>query len=211
MHIISDSCHEYNFDKLDANIFKYPKIQMETKSLKYMSGLSSPIKTSTFKNISKIIVLFNDLRPISNWTEELVNQYADIIRKTRTKYITCIMIQYTYLSEYIIRQKNPLIYLAKSHIQGKGVFAEKNIPKGTEIMIYIDHVQGMPFMYKDSYSINHSSKNPNLSLKYHNSDGCNYSIAISKRLIHKDEELFIDYLSLRTMYPWMGGITFDEK
>jgi hypothetical protein len=30
-------------------------------------------------------------------------------------------------------------------------------------------------------------------------------------LIHKDEELFIDYLSLRTMYPWMGGITFDEK
>ena len=211
MGFISDSCHKYNFHKLDTNIFKYPTIKVETKSLHYLIERSSPVKSSNYKHISKTIVLFNDLKAISNWEEALVNEYAEIIRKTRTKFITCIMIQYTDLKDYIIRPKNPLIYSAKSSIQGKGTFAVKAIPKGQEIMRFIDHIQGMPFMYKDSYLVNHSSKHPNLGLKFYNSEGCNYSIAYSKRLIQKDEELLIDYFSLRDMYPWMGGITFEEK
>ena len=211
MYIISDSCHKYNFDKLDTNIFKYPTIKLETKSLHYLTERSSSVAASSFKNISKTIVLFNDLKPISNWVDDLVNIYVDIIRKTRTKYITCILIQYTDLKDYIVRPKNPLTYCAKSTIQGKGVFAQKTITKGHEIMRFIDHIQGMPFMYNDSYLINHSSKHPNVSLKYVNTEGCNYSMVVSKRLIHKDEELFIDYLAMRHMYPWMGGIVFEEK
>jgi SET domain-containing protein len=211
MNLISDSCHNYDFDKLDKNIHKYPTIKVETDSLRYLSKRSSPEITPNFKHIPYTIVLFNDLKPISNWMDCLVNNYAEIIRKTRTKYITCILIQYTDLKDYIVRPKNPIIYLSKSTIQGKGVFAQKGIPKGQGIMRFIDHVQGMPFMYHDSYLINHSSKHPNVTLKYVNSDGCNYSLVVSKRLIHKDEELFIDYLSMKHMYPWMGGIVFEEK
>ena len=133
------------------------------------------------------------------------------MRKTRTKYIECIFLQYTDLKDYIIRPKNPLIYAAKSAIQGKGIFAKKSIPKGQEIMRFIDHIQGMPFMYNDSYLINHSSKHPNVVTKYYNTEGCNYSIVVAKRVIHKDEELVINYLSMMDMYPWMGGIVFDEK
>ena len=32
---------------------------------------------------------------------------------------------------------------------------------------YIDHIHGHPFIYDDSYLINHSSKHPNLFLKYY--------------------------------------------
>jgi len=193
------------------NICKYPIIKLETKSLQYLIDEVSAEKCPNFKHLSKTIVLFNDLKPISNWVNGLVNNYAEIVRKTRTKYITCIFIQYTDLQDYILRPKNPLIYSAKSAIQGKGIFAVKAMPKGHEIMRFIDHVQGMPFMYNDSYLINHSSNHPNVRLKYVNSDGCNYSMVVSKRPIHKDEELLIDYLSMNDAYPWMGGIVFDEK
>ena len=211
MHIVSDNCHKYNIDNLDRNIGKYPTIKVETSSLNYLIEQSSAEKSMNLKHISGTIVLFNDLNPISNWIESLKNDYADIIRKTRTKYITCILIQYTDLKNYILRQKNPLIHAKKSTIHGKGVFSLKSIPKGTSIMRYIDHIHGMPFMYDDSYLINHSSKHPNVYLKYRNYEGCNYSYIVSNKLIHKNEELLLDYTSVSDMYPWLGGIIFEEK
>ena len=58
------------------------------------------------KNISKTIVLFNDLNPISNWIDPLKNVYSNIIKNTKTKYINCILLQYTDLKNYIVRPKN---------------------------------------------------------------------------------------------------------
>ena len=208
---LSDNCHTYDINNLDKHILKYPIIKVETKSLHHLIKQSSSDEPTAFKHISKRIVLFNDLNPISNWIDSLKNDYANIIKKTRTKYITCIFLKYTDLYEYIIRPNNPLIHSKKSTIHGKGIFAVNTISKGTEIMRFIDHIKGMPFMYNDSYLINHSSKHPNVHLKYYNSNGCNYSIAVSNRLIHKNEEILIDYLTTTDMYPWLGEITFEEK
>jgi hypothetical protein len=210
----SDNCHTYNLKKFDRNIRKYPIIKVETSSLKYLTNQSSSIhlkKLPILKNLSNIIVLFNDFRPISNWLDPLKDIYSNIIRKTKTKYIKCILLQYTDLKDFIERPKNLLIYSKKSKIHGKGIFSAGIIPKNTEIMRYIDHIKGNPFIYDDSYLINHSSKNPNVFLKYYNRDGCNYSIVVSNKVIHKNEELLINYLSMQYMYPWMGGITFIEK
>lgn len=115
------------------------------------------------------------------------------------------------MKDFIERPKNQLVFSKKSKIHGKGIFSASNIPKNTEIMRYIDHIHGHPFIYDESYLINHSSKHPNVFLKYYNKDGCNYSIVVSNRIIHKNEELFIDYLSMQHMYPWLGGIVFIEK
>ena len=142
---------------------------------------------------------------------KIKNVYSNIIKNTKTKYINCILLQYTDLKNYIVRPKNPLVYSKKSTIHGKGIFSASIIPKNTEIMRYIDHIHGHPFMYDDSYLINHSSKHANVFLKYYNRDGCNYSIVVSNRPIHKNDELLIDYLSMQDMYPWLGGITFTEK
>jgi SET domain-containing protein len=212
-YYISDECHIYNFLKLDKDIFKYPNIKIETKLLKYLTNeLSSESeKMPILKNISKTIVLFNDLNPISNWIGPLKNVYSNIIKNTKTKYINCILLQYTDLKNYIVRPKNPLVYSKKSTIHGKGIFSSSIISKNTEIMRYIDHIHGHPFMYDDSYLINHSSKHANVFLKYYNRDGCNYSIVVSNRPIHENEELFINYLNMQDMYPWLGGITFTEK
>ena len=211
MIIISDSCHKYNISKLDKNIMKYPMIKVETKLLKHLTGQSSSEKSVNFKHISTSIVLFNDLNPLSNWVDTLKNDYANIVRKTRTKYIDCYFLEYTNLKDYIIRPKNPLVYSKKSTIQGKGLFALKAIPKGTEIMRFIDQIHGNHFMYDDSYLINHSSKHPNLQFKYVHSNGCVYSVVVSNKLIHKDEELLVNYLTCEEYYPWLGGITFEEK
>jgi len=210
----SDSCHTYNLKKFDRNIRRYPIIKVETSSLKYLINQSSsihPKKLPILKNINKTIVLFNDFNPISNWIDLLKNIYSNIIKNTKTKYINCILLQYTDLKNYIRRPKNPLVYSKKSTIHGKGIFSASIIPKNTEIMRYIDHIHGHPFLYDDSYLINHSSKHANVFLKYYNRDGCNYSIVVSNRPIHKNDELLIDYLSIQDMYPWLGGITFTEK
>ena len=210
----SDSCHIYNLKKFDMNIIKYPIIKIETSSLKYLTNYSSQIhinKLPKLQNLSKIIVLFNDLQPISNWIDPLKDIYSNIIKNTKTKYINCILLQYTDLKDFIERPKNPLVYSKKSKIHGKGIFSASIIPKNTEIMRFIDHINGHPFIYDESYLINHSSKHPNVFLKYYNQDGCNYSIVVSNKVIQKNEELLIDYLSVQHMYPWLGGITFTEK
>lgn len=212
MFKFSDSCHTYDLVKLNKKINNYQIIKVETNSLKNLIYQSSSEKNLiNLKNLSKQIVIFNDLNPISNWFDFLKDYYSDIVSKTKTKYISCIFLKYTDLKDYIIRPKNKLIYSKKSKIQGKGIFIVKDIPKNTEIMRYIDTIKGNTFMYDDSYLINHSTKNDNVYLKYILSDGCNYSIVVSKRLIHKDEELLINYLSFQDNYPQLDGIEFEEK
>jgi hypothetical protein len=105
----SDSCHIYNLKKFDKNIIKYPIIKVETQTLKYLTNESSqiyPKKLPILKNISNIIVLFNDFNPISNWISPLKYIYSNIIKNTKTKYIRCILLQYTDLKDFIERPKN---------------------------------------------------------------------------------------------------------
>ena len=92
-YYISDECHIYNFLKLDKDIFKYSNIKIETKLLKYLiNKLSYEFeKMPILKNISKTIVLFNNLNPISNWIDLLKDIYSNIIKNTKTKYINCIL------------------------------------------------------------------------------------------------------------------------
>ena len=216
MIIINDYDHEYNISKLNKDILNYPTIKVDKKIImNYLinkkSVNTSNINQKTSKkikeklnNISKKIVLFNDLSPISDWIDGIKENYIDIIKKEKEKYISCILIQYIDLKKYIIKPKNKYIYIKKSKIAGKGIFALNNIPKGTEIMIYLDNIKGIPFIYNDSMFINHS-KDSNVFIKNNNNNnGCYYSIVISNRLIHKNEELLINYYSLYNMYHWLG-------
>jgi hypothetical protein len=216
MIILNDYAHEYNLSKLNKDILNYPTIKIDKKIL--MNHLiDKPLninqkkskKIKELNNISKKIVLFNDLRPISDWIDIIKENYINIIKKEKEKYISCILIQYIDLRKYIIKPKNKYIYIKKSKIQGKGIFALNDIPKGTEIMIFLDHIKGIPFIYDDSMFINHS-KDSNVFLKKNNKR--NYSILISNRLIHKNEELLINYYSIYNIYPWLGNkIEFLNK
>lgn len=214
MVFTSDNCHKYDIHKLDKNIYKYPVIKIDKKYLVHILKESSSHESNKpciFKNISNMIVLFNDFKPLSNWIDELKTYYKYIIKNTKTKYISCILIQYIDMRSYILRLKNPLIYRKKSTIHGKGTFALEDISKGINIMKYIDQIQGNEFIYDDSYLINHSSKNPNVYLKYYNNCKCKYSMVVSKKKIKKNEELLINYLDIEKRYQCLGGIIFTSK
>ena len=223
MIILSDQDHEYNISKLNKDILNYPTIKVDKKILmNYLINIK-PLTTSNINretskkikeklnNISKKIVLFNDLSPICDWIDCIKEKYINIIKKEKEKYISCILIQYIDLRKYIIKPKNKYIYIKNSKIEGKGIFALNDIPKGTEIIIFLDHIKGIHFIYDDSMFINHS-KDSNVFLKKKNNSKRNYSILISNRLIHKNEELLINYYSIYNIYPWLGNkIEFLNK
>lgn len=197
---------------LDKHIKDFPVISIPKKLLSIKSDSDEPEECKKLKNLCKHIVVFDDFIPLSNWFSPLKNTYAKLLSKAKTN-VSVVFIKYAELKICTVGEESDLITIKKSTIPGagKGIFATKAIPKGTDICIFIDTIAGHPTMlYSKSYFVNHSEDSPNTNIKMVRKGGCVRSVLYSLQDIKKGEELFVNYIS-KTMlhnYPEMGGITF---
>jgi hypothetical protein len=196
---------------LDKHIKDFPVISIPKKLLNIKAD-SEELDICKLKNLSKHIVVFDDFTPLSNWFSPLKNTYAKLLNKATTN-ISVVFINYAELKICTLGEESDLITIKKSTLPGagKGVFATKTIPKGTDICIYIDTIAGHPTMlYSQSYFVNHSEDSPNTNIKMVRKGGCLRSVLYSLKNIKKGEELFVNYISkiMLSNYPEMGGITF---
>ena len=213
--LVTDSCHTYDMNLLDKHIKDFPVISIPKKLLSINADPKDPEDTvicKSFKNLCKNIVVFDDFTPLSNWFSPLKDTYAKLLSKAKTN-ISVVFINYAELKICTLGEESDLITIKKSTISGagKGVFATKGIPKGTDICIYIDTIAGHPTMlYSQSYFVNHSEESPNTTIKMVRKGGCLRSVLYALKDIKKGEELFVNYTSkiMLSNYPEMGGITF---
>ena len=212
--LVTDSCHTYDMNLLDKHIKDFPVISIPKKLLNIKAGPEDPKGPvdSKLKNLCKQIVVFDDFTPLSNWFSPLKPTYAKLLSQAKTN-ISVVFINYAELKICTLGEESDLITIKKSTIPGagKGVFATKAIPKGTDICIYIDTIAGHPTMlYSQSYFVNHSEDSPNTTIKMVRKGGCLRSVLYSSKNIKKGEEVLVNYISkiMLSNYPEMGGISF---
>ena len=214
-YLITDSCHTYDMNLLDKHIKDFPVISIPKKLLSIKAESKDPEDPDICKNVKNLckhIVVFDDFIPLSNWFSPLKHTYAKLLSQAKTN-ISVVFINYAELKICTLGEESDLITIKNSKIPGagKGVFATKAIPKGTDICIYIDTINGHPTMlYSQSYFVNHSEDSPNTTIKMVKKAGCLRSVLYSLKNIKKGEEVLVNYIS-KTMlsnYPEMGGITF---
>jgi hypothetical protein len=211
-YIVTDSCHKYDMNLLDKHIKCFPVISIPKKLLNIQTDSDESTDCKSLKNLCKRIVVFDDFLPLSNWFSPLKNIYAKLLAQAKTN-VSVVFINYAELKICTIGEESDLVMIKKSTISGagKGLFATKAIPKGTEICIFIDTIHGHPtILHSQSYFVNHSEDLPNTNIKMVRKGGCVRSVLYSLRQIKKGEELFVNYISkiMLANYPEFGGITF---
>lgn len=214
---VSDNCHKYDIQVLDKHIHRFPIIKIPKTLLSFRQQQQSneeDIK-QVYPHLCEYIVVFNDFKPINNWIDIFYNVYAKLYKKTTGKMISVRMIQYAELKVCIVREKSPWVYTKKSTIPnaGKGLFANRNIPKDTPVCILFQHINEQTFMYDDEgYLINHSKKRKNLNhVLKRTRQGCKTVYAVATRNIQANEELFSDYTMLKSIYPEWSHLTFIDR
>lgn len=210
--IVSDSCHRYDMNILDKHIKDFPVITIPKKLLNIQTDSNESAECKSLQNLCKRIVVFDDFIPLSNWFSPLKNTYAKLLAKAKTN-VSVVFINYAQLKICTIGEVSDLVTIKKSTIPGagKGLFATKTIPKGTDICIFIDTINGNPTMlHMQSYFVNHSEDLPNTNVRMVRKGGCVRSVLYSLRQIKKGEELFVNYISkiLLANYPELGGVAF---